>query len=505
MLLKKFGLIYLCLLAVSANAQQVAKATNVNLVTSPGTRIVINGGITFTGTSNFKDSGQVFLLSNNIGGRENWLDSTASGVYDANSNGKVIFGSDSLQFIYGATKFYDMRLFNDSGAYLNSDIEVRNQLDLDKGILYTVPLTTKMYVSNPATTSIASTNGFTTSRINGRLERAANTTSPFYLFPIGKDTLYAPIKLTKQNTNTARFTAEYFAAVPYDNLNVINPPVDHISDVEYWEITSDIATGPDDDAKVALSWRGYSRVSSNPIVRDSLLVAQYIDESPFHWDVPGGWATGNVSGPDSLSGYVTANAYTGSFNFAERRFTIGTFSKNNLLPIKIVSFTAAADGHKVRLNWDIRNDQDINVYEIEKSLTSGNFTYLGSVTSLQKTQWVYTGFDNNPAVGWNYYRLKIIDKNGRFTYSDIRKVKFADGLQQVKIFPVPATEVLNVQLPTSYTKVMLQLFSIDGKLISSTQPTSNIIQLNVRNLPGGTYVIRIFNNGETESYPFIKQ
>lgn len=506
MLLKKLSLICLALISLNTYAQQVARATNVNMVTSPGTQIVINGGITFTGTSNFKDSGQVFLLRNTLGGRENWLDSTVAGVYDANSNGKVIFSSDSLQYIYGNTKFYNMRLFNDSGANLNSDIEVRNQLDLDKGILYTIPLTTKMYVSNPATTSVASTNSFTTSRVNGRLERAANLTSPFYLFPVGKDTLYAPVKLTKATTATARYTVEYFPASPFDRLNVISPPIDHISDVEYWEITSDIASGTDDDANVALSWRGFSHVSSVAAVRDSLLVAQYINNGGFHWEVPGGWtAPGQSVGADSLFGYVTAFGYTGSFNFAERRFTLGTFSKHNLLPLQLVSFTAAADGHKVRLNWDIRNDQDIVKYEVEKSLTGTNFTYLNTVTSLQKPQWIYTDFDNNPVAGWNYYRLKIIDKNGRITYSDVRRVRFVDGMQQVKIFPVPTTDVLNIQLPTSYTKVMLQLLSVDGKLISAGQPTSNIIQLNVRNLPGGTYVVRIINNGEVESYPFIKQ
>ena len=506
MLLKKLSLVCLAMISLNTYAQQVAKATNVNMVTSPGTRIVINGGITFTGTSNFKDSGQVFLLSNTIGGRENWLDSTATGVYDANSNGKVIFSSDSLQYIYGLTKFYDMRLFNDSGANLNSDIEVRNQLDLDKGILYTIPLTTKMYVSNPATTSIATTSSFTTSHVKGRLERAGNVTAPFYLFPVGKDSLYAPIKLTKATTGLARYTVEYFPATPFDRLNVISPPIDHISDVEYWEITSDIVSGTDDDANVALSWRGFSHVSSNPLVRDSLLVAQYINNGGFHWEVPGGWVTGNANGADSLFGYVTANGFTGSFNFAERRFTIGTFSKLNLLPLKLVSFTAAADGHKVRLNWDIRNDQEIVRYEVEKSLTGTNFTFLHSVTSLQKPQWIYTDFDTNPAVGWNYYRLKIIDKYGHITYSDIRRVRFEDGLEQVKIFPVPTTDVLNIQLPTSYTKVMLQLISVDGKLISAGQPTGNIIQLNVRNLPGGTYVVRIIkSNGEAESYPFIKQ
>lgn len=504
MLLKKINLlVLLACCSFAAGAQQVVKATNVNMVTTPGTRLVINGGITFTGTTTLRDSGQIDLLLNTTGGRENWMDSTAAGVYTSNSNGKVVFASDSLQYIYGNTQFYDMRVFNDSSVFLNSNIEVRNQLDIDKGKIYTIPLTTTMYVSNPATTSVASTNNFTTSWVQGRLERAANVTSPFYLFPIGKDTLYAPVRITKFNTNTARYVAEYFPAVPYDRTNFMNPPIDHVSNLEYWEINSNIASGQDDDARVSLSWRGYSMVSSSSIVRDSLLVTQYINTP--RWDVPGGWVTGNASGPDSLFGYVISRTWIGSFSYAERRFTLGSFSKYNLLPIKLVSFTAAADGNRVRLNWDIRNDQDVVRYEIEKSGTPGNFSYLTTIYSLQRAQWQYSAFDNNPVIGWNYYRLKIIDKSGHVTYSEIRKVKFNQGMQEVKIFPNPTTDVLNVQLPTSYAKVVLQLYASDGRLIFARQPSGNNIQLNVSSLPAGAYILRIITGDNTESHPFIKQ
>jgi hypothetical protein len=66
--------------------------------------------------------------------------------------------------------------------------------------------------------------------------------------------------------------------------------------------------------------------------------------------------------------------------------------------------------------------------------------------------------------------------------------------------------VLNIQLPFSYvSKVSLQLYSIDGKYISTFRPASNTVQLNVRNLPGGTYLVKLVNGNSTEVYPFVKQ
>ena len=110
-------------------------------------------------------------------------------------------------------------------------------------------------------------------------------------------------------------------------------------------------------------------------------------------------------------------------------------------------------------------------------------------------------------MGWNYYRLKIIDKSGSFTYSPVRPVKFAKGGEEVKIFPVPATDVLNVLLPSSYiNSATLLLYGIDGKFISLLKPMINNVKINVKPLAGGTYVIKIIKgNGEAQTYPFVKQ
>lgn len=492
-------------------SQQLARATDVQMVTTAGTKIVLSGGgISFIGTSVLTSTADsIYLIKSSATSPEGWLDSTAAGVMAGTSTGHVFFMGNNRQSFYGKTKFYDFTLRNTGGDTLLSSCEVRNLLHLDTGYVYTKSGygNDSLLVSNPATTAIVSTSNFTKSWVDGRLSRKGNVTSPSYLFPVGKtDSLYAPVKLLKLNTNAAIWTAEYFPGLPFNYLNVFSPPIDHISRVEYWEISSNQASGIDENAKVSLSWRGHSRVSATASIRDSLLVAQYINRPPMIWDVPGGWVTGNAVGPDSLSGYVTANAYT-TFDSAERRFTLATYSKYNSLPIRLVYFTAVADGNRVRLNWEAANEQDTRIYEIEKSLTGSNFSHFTNVTSRQQVQSDYVEYDPNPALGWNYYRLKIIDKQGNFTYSPIRPVEFKKGKEELKIFPVPATDVLNIQLPSSYVNnVTLQLFTIDARIISTLKPTNSNVQLNVTPLPAGTYVIRMIKtNGDTESHTFIKQ
>ena len=517
--MRKIILAIAVLAAVKTNAQQVVRASgNVQIVTTAGTKTVINGGITFLGTSKWTATGDsIYLFKNTATATEGWLDSTTAGALDVTSTGGVFFRGSNRQSFYGPTRFYDLFVRNTAGDTLLSSCEVRNDLHLDTGFVFTRSGygNDSLLVSNPAIAAITSTSNYTRSWVNGRLSRTGNvigsaTPNPAvaYLFPVGKtDSLYAPIKLAKVNTTTNTWTAEYTPVAPFDRTNVLYPPIDHISEVEYWEITSNNQGTTNDDARLSLSWRGFSQVSATAGIRDSLLVAQYINNTLFRWEVPGLWASGNTFGTDSLFGYVTSNAATNNYTFDERRFTLGTFSKFNALPAKLLYFTAIADGNRVRLNWEVANEFETVKYEIEKSLNANNFSRIGTVLSRQLSQSAYIDFDNSPALGWNYYRLKIFDKSGSYTYSPVRPVKFTKGLEEVKLFPVPASTVLNVQLPSSYINTtVMQLFAVDGKFVSTMKPTTNMVILNVQPLAAGTYFIQITkDNGDKETYRFVKQ
>lgn len=498
------------LLICAGYAQQIAHAKDVQLVSTPGTKIVSQGSIKFTGTTNWKDSGTTYILTNPVSNLSHWVDSTATGVLDANSQGTVIFNNYiNNQQLIGPTTFYNLKIAG-SGITMYQSNQVKNTLALDTGLVYFNNAADSIYVTSPITSAISSSSAYAKSWVHGKLSRQANVTGPpEYLFPVGKingtDSLYAPVKIEKFNTANATYTAAYFPATPFDNLNILNPPLDHISQVEYWEVYSNAGT-PNADAKLSLSWRGYSRVSSNPFIRDSLLIAQYIFNPAGRWEATGGGYQAAVSGADSLSGWVKHNTQGASYTYAERRFTLGTYSKWNSLPLQLLYWTAVADGNKVRLNWNVEQEQDVVKYDVEKSLNGTNFYHLLSTTSLQKAAWLYTEYDYNPVIGWNYYRLKITDKANKVTYAGIRKVKFEKGLQIVSVFPNPAVDYVNIIMPSSYAgNVRLQLFAVDGKFMNELKPTTPTVRLNVQPLAAGTYYIKLINGEEIKTYPFVKQ
>src|SRR6185369_10425837 len=103
-------------IALKSNAQQLVRATNVNMVTTAGTKIVINGGISFIGSALLKSTGDsIYLLKTTASSPEGWLDSTATGAMDVTSTGNVFFRGSFRQSFYGKTRFYNLFIRNTIG------------------------------------------------------------------------------------------------------------------------------------------------------------------------------------------------------------------------------------------------------------------------------------------------------------------------------------------------------------------------------------------------------
>jgi hypothetical protein len=496
------------LLFEQAVAQSVVTTSgNVRLNSSSGTRLVIQGGISFTGTTNFIDNGRVDLLTNPLGPASNWNDATVAGAYDGTSTGHVFFSAAALQTITGPTRFYDLTMDGTTGISLASDIEVRDNLFLNGGMFTTGA--NKVYVSNGATNAIQSSNSFA-SFINGILERFTNVAGSDYLFPIGKVVstvnFYAPVRFNKINANSTRYTGEYFRAAPIDRTNIQSPPIDYISHVEYWELTSTATAGStDDDAALTLSWRNGSGVSTNPADWNDLMIAHYRNNSGFRWEPEFNTAGANIVSGTPSFGIITSNITVGSFTNADRRFTLSTRIPNNVLPLSKISWNVQGENRKARIAWDIENDSQVETYEIERSRNGNLFSSLTSSSAKQTNGFAnYSATDESPYEGWNYYRIKIKGKNGSAVYTDVKKVWFqVTGIQ--KLYPNPAVDVVNLQLAADPAPgSTLQIVDANGRIVYRSNVLLSNMQVPVQKLVPGNYTLQYITQGTIRSYQFIK-
>ncbi len=170
------------------------------------------------------------------------------------------------------------------------------------------------------------------------------------------------------------------------------------------------------------------------------------------------------------------------------------------LPVELVSFTGYNNKDQNVLNWTTASELNADRFEVQKSSTGngGDWQYIGFQKAVGNNQGQkdYTFYDNEPLVGNNYYRLKMIDYDGTFTYSNNINIPISEAMVNsfVKIFPNPTSGKVTVQLQsTKEISTELRITNLLGQTISvsSTQLTKGLNQLiiDLNGQPAGTYLI----------------
>jgi hypothetical protein len=215
--------------------------------------------------------------------------------------------------------------------------------------------------------------------------------------------------------------------------------------------------------------------------------------------------TSNVSTTDATLG-SDANTTTGVT--AAFDLTAGQYLPHvdaglinvQLLPTKIASFTASPKGSEVVLNWDVTEQINVSSYEIEHSLNGQNFnTKVATVIANSNATALYQTLHTSPSNGLNYYRIKIINKDGSYSYSEIRKVNF--GLKaEVNVYPNPANSYVNITVNGSLLnkQATVIIVSATGAIVKqfTTAKLSQTETIDIANLATGNYVVRIITNNE---------
>lgn len=146
-----------------------------------------------------------------------------------------------------------------------------------------------------------------------------------------------------------------------------------------------------------------------------------------------------------------------------------TVSWNMTLPVRLISFSGRLNGSKVDLNWVTASELNTKHFEVERSPDGQNFTRIATVDARGTTAnvTVYDLSDPAPYKGINYYRLKIVDFDGKFEYSQIVIIRIENNVQLVtKVAPNPFTGKVDVYLTLTHnTNVQFKFIDVNGKLV----------------------------------------
>jgi hypothetical protein len=119
------------------------------------------------------------------------------------------------------------------------------------------------------------------------------------------------------------------------------------------------------------------------------------------------------------------------------------------LPVKFVGFTLTLKNKDILVQWSTSEEQNANLYEVERSLDGTNWTTIAYVTAAGNTTTItnYSFSDKNVTFKSAYYRIKQVDMDSRFSYTPVRSIKIGSETKaDVKIAAMPQGKVL-LQFP----------------------------------------------------------
>jgi Secretion system C-terminal sorting domain len=179
------------------------------------------------------------------------------------------------------------------------------------------------------------------------------------------------------------------------------------------------------------------------------------------------------------------------------------------LPLNFFKIKAYQKNSSVQINWATENEINTSHFDIEKSTNGISFIKTGEVAAFNNSgRNEYTFTDVQPLNGNNYYRLKQVDIDGKYTYSAVVQVQInAANTNELTIYPNPVHNVLQVYLNASGNEsIVWQLRDETGKILKQqTSPNRQSIAIDVSGLPNGIYYLVLKRGDNTTVKKFIKQ
>jgi Secretion system C-terminal sorting domain len=183
-----------------------------------------------------------------------------------------------------------------------------------------------------------------------------------------------------------------------------------------------------------------------------------------------------------------------------------------VLPLDLLSFNAAKNKEAVQLKWASANEVGFSHYNVQKSDDGKYFSLLTTVKATGSG--TYQTVDDKPFAGQNYYRLEMVDVDGKRRFSKVVNVTFDTKVNLVSVYPNPAkTSTVTLDLTMNKeSDLIFEWTDIAGRSrLRNTQKVAqgnSQISVDVSALESGIYFIttrNVANNETLRVMRFIKQ
>jgi len=458
---------------------------------------VLNGNLTIS-------SGTLSNTTNNsaLSIKGNWTNNSSTTAFVPGSGaGIVTFNGSAAQSIGGtfSSNFNNLTVDNSSatGLTLNAPAFVAKDLTLTDGFVYTTS-TNLLTIRHNAT----STSGSATSYVAGPMKKVGTSS---FVFPIGTSTgsKWARIGMTVVSGYdvTTEFTADYtFTGAANNTPAEMNGGLDHVSYAEVWNLSRTLDPSNNASAQVSLYYEDAAIITGSGILSPADTRVAHFSSVTSKWENMGG------SGASPITSTVAFTSFS--------PITFGSIVSygSNPLPVELISFSAVPVNNKVvLLEWKTATEINNNYFLVEKSTNAIDYEVVTSVASKaingnSSTILNYDAIDSSPYSGASYYRLKQIDFNGDYKYSDVVTVNLNENAELVfDVYPNPIDgHSFNISFATENDKdYSIEFYDLQGKQLLSKKvvadkagvSTFEVIPTN--QFSSGMYFVKLISNGKS--------
>lgn len=201
------------------------------------------------------------------------------------------------------------------------------------------------------------------------------------------------------------------------------------------------------------------------------------------------------------------------------KIRLGTYGKglweNDLvtaaLPVVLEDFTVQVTDKGNQLKWLVTEQLNMDHYEVEYGTDGTRFNKITSVPVVSgsgEIAYSYLHRIRNTTDG--YYRIKMVDLDGTFTYSPVRAVRANALAGNFAVYPNPTSGMFKISIPAGAGgTTAIRLFDAGGRLVMSRQvtlqPAAVVLPMNIGPLPAGTYRLVVEGTKSTWSVSILKR
>ncbi len=214
---------------------------------------------------------------------------------------------------------------------------------------------------------------------------------------------------------------------------------------------------------------------------------------------------------------------TGAIKAPQIRFTAGLAGQNNhtldfgfrgiALPLDLLTFTGKKEIGGNELKWSTDNEINTERFEVENSINGNTYSVIATIATKGNNSSLVNNYGylhKNPAEGINYYRLRMIDIDGKYKYSPVIKIENAFEKQiSILTYPNPASSELRITIPAVWQNkpVTYEIVSLTGQVVSKTARAAagQTETTEISKLQAGFYMVKVTCDGQVATQKIVKQ